>query len=79
MLQDNVSLRKSGLQVGPPCSSWLLGGTRLSGGASVIFVFDRALGPETLMSLPQSSGVQELGLWNISKLQVGEFFLSEVY
>lgn len=33
MLQDNVSLRNGGLQVGPPCSGCLLGGTGLSGGA----------------------------------------------
>lgn len=62
MLQDNVSLRKGGLQVGPSCSGWLLGGTKLSGGACFISVLDRAPGPETLMSFPQSPGLQELGL-----------------
>lgn len=62
MLQDHVSLRKGVLQVGPSCSGWLLGGTRLSGGACFISVLDRALGPETLMSFPQRPGLQELGL-----------------
>lgn len=64
MSQGNVSSRKRGFQVGPPHAQ-ILGLTPLGLGwmqkLSFICVLDRALGPEALMSLPQSPGLQQLG------------------